>query len=130
MDQVQNELSHYGVPGMRWGTRRSGSISKSGSAKKGPPSEDFKRMQDMKKRGTKNLTTAELKELTGRMQLEKQYKDLSKASVSKGKAYVSDLFKSTGKEIAKETVKNVAKKGIESGAKYVADILTDVGKAY
>ena len=126
----QNELSHYGVPGMRWGVRRSGTSSTSGRTKKGPPSEDYKRMQDMKKRGTKNLSTAELKELTGRMQLEKQYKDLSKASVSKGRAYVSDLFKTTGKEIAKETVKNAAKKGIASGAKYVADLLTTAGQAY
>ena len=84
----------------------------------------------MKKRGTKNLTTAELKELTGRMQLEKQYKDLSKASVSKGKAYVSDLLKTTGKEVAKETLKNAAKKGLENSTKYVTDLMTDIGKAY
>lgn len=126
----QNELSHYGVPGMRWGVRRSGASSTSSRIKKGPPSDDFKKMQDMKKRGTKNLTTAELKELTGRMQLEKQYKDLSKAQVSKGKAYVTDLFKTTGKEIAKESLKTAAKKGIENGAKYVADILTTAGQAY
>lgn len=126
----QNELSHYGVPGMKWGVRRSGTSSKSSKNKKGPPSDDYKRMQEMKKRGTKNLTTAELKELTGRMQLEKQYKDLSKASVSKGKAYVSDLLKTTGKEVAKETLKNAAKKGLENSTKYVADFMTDIGKAY
>ena len=44
----QNELSHYGVPGMKWGVRRSGASSTSSKTKKGPPSEDFKRMQDMK----------------------------------------------------------------------------------
>lgn len=126
----QNELSHYGVPGMRWGVRRSGASATSGKTKKGPSSEDFKRMQDMKKRGTKNLTTAELKELTGRMQLEKQYKDLSKAQVSKGKAFVQDTLKSTGKEVAKEALKNAAKKGLENGVKYVADFMTTAGQAY
>ena len=121
-----DELTHYGVPGMRWGVRRSTSSTSGPSAKKkGPPSDDYKRMQDMKKRGTKNLTTAELKELTGRMQLEKQYKDLSK-----GKAYVKDLLKTSGKELAKETLKNAGKKGIEKGAKYVADFLTTAGQAY
>ena len=126
----QNELSHYGVPGMKWGVRRTGASSASSKTKKGPPSEDYKRMQDMKKRGTKNLSTAELKELTGRMQLEKQYKDLSKASVSKGRAFVKDTLKSTGKEIAKETIKNAAKKGIGSSVKYVADFMTTAGQAY
>lgn len=122
----QNELSHYGVPGMRWGVRRSGVSSTPGKTKKGPPSEDYKRMQDMKKRGKKNLTTAELKELTGRMQLEKQYKDLSKASVSAGRKYTTDLMK----EIGKETVKGAVKKGIGSSVKYVADFMTTAGQAY
>ena len=126
----QNELSHYGVPGMRWGVRRSGASSTSSRIKKGPPSEDFKRMQEMKKRGTKSLSTSELRELTGRMQLEKQYKDLSKASVSKGRAFVEDTLKSTGKEIAKETIKNAAKKGIENSIKYVADFMTTASQAY
>lgn len=126
----QNELSHYGVPGMRWGVRRSGASSTSSRIKKGPPSEDFKRMQDMKKRGTKNLTTSELRELTGRMQLEKQYKDLSKAQVSKGKVFVQDTLKSTGKEVAKEALKNATKKGLENGVKYVADFMTTAGQAY
>ena len=126
----QNELSHYGVPGMRWGVRRSGASSTSSRIKKGPPSDDYKRMQEMKKRGTKTLTTAELKELTGRMQLEKQYKDLSKASVSAGKKYVTDLLKDSGKEVAKEAIKNGLKTGAKNGAKYVADLVTDIGKAY
>ena len=126
----QNELSHYGVPGMKWGVRRSGTSSTSSKIKKGPPSDDYKRMQEMKKRGTKNLTTAELKELTGRMQLEKQYKDLSKASVSAGKKYVTDLFKDSGKEVAKEAIKNGLKTGAKNGAKYVANLMTDIGKAY
>ena len=126
----QNELSHYGVPGMRWGVRRSGVSSMPGKTKKGPPSEDYKRMLDMKKRGTKNLTTSELRELTGRIQLEKQYKDLSKAQVSKGKAFVQDTLKSTGKEVAKEALKNAAKKGLENGVKHVADFMTTAGQAY
>ena len=122
----QNELSHYGVPGMRWGVRRSGVSSTPCKTKKGPPSEDYKRMLDMKKRGTKNLTTSELRELTGRMQLEKQYKDLSKASVSAGRKYTTDLMK----EIGKETVKGTVKKGIGSSVKYVADFMTTAGQAY
>ncbi len=84
------ELYHYGVKGQRWGYRKD--EPSSGSRKKKAPtpaSEDYKRAQQLKarsKKGSKSLTTQELKELTNRMQLEQQYSKLKTDSSKSTKA--------------------------------------------
>ena len=46
--------------------------------------EDFEKSREIKKKGYKNLSTKELKELTNRMQLEKQLRELKVSDYSKG----------------------------------------------
>jgi len=79
--QVKNDLAHFGVSGMKWGVRKG---SSSGSAKKTSGSEDYQSAQSLKKKGSKNLSTKELKDLTQRMQLEQQYKNLDPGKYKKG----------------------------------------------
>lgn len=80
-----SELYHYGVPGMKWGKRR----SRSSSSTKG--SEDHEKAKELKLKGTKNLSNAELKTLNQRMQLESQYKNLDPSKVKKGMKIVSGV---------------------------------------
>ena len=47
-------------------------------------SKDYTNARAMQKRGTKNLSTKELKDLTTRLQLEQQYKNLNKTDLEKG----------------------------------------------
>ena len=47
-------------------------------------SEDYQKSKEMLKRGSKNLSTKELKELTTRLQLEQQYKNLNPSDTKKG----------------------------------------------
>ena len=49
-----------------------------------PGSPDHERSRELKRRGTKNLSTKELQELTQRLQLEKRYKDLTPSNLKKG----------------------------------------------
>ena len=68
-----NELKHYGVLGMRWGRRKSAS-----STTLTNPSKDHVRKTQLKKKKISEMTNDELKEITNRLQLEKQYNDAFK----------------------------------------------------
>lgn len=76
-------LKHHGILGMRWGVRRA--TGSDGRVKKTPAgSEDYKTSRALRSKGSKNLSTSELKTLTTRLQLEKQYKDLNPSDVQRG----------------------------------------------
>ena len=75
-------LYHFGIPGMKWGHRKSNS-----SVTKGReliPSEDHKRKVALKKKKIPEMSNGELQELTNRLQLENKYKTLNPKKVSKG----------------------------------------------
>ena len=71
------DLYHFGIPGMRWGVRRGSKSTPKGSS-------DYLESRSLKKKGVKNLSTAELKTLTTRTQLETNYKNLNPSVVKKG----------------------------------------------
>ena len=54
-------------------------------------SEDYQKSKEMLKRGAKNLSTKELKDLTTRLQLEQQYKNLNPSDVKKGMNIVKGI---------------------------------------
>lgn len=116
-------LYHYGILGMKWGKRKSQSGRTTTSSKKAAESQsdDHKKKTNLKKKKVSEMSNAELKDLTTRMQLEKQYKDLRKTEVSAGKKFVNDLIKDVGKELVKEMVKSNAKSGISTLKKALND---------
>lgn len=121
MVERSDQLVHYGIKGMRWGIRRTEAqlarargelpsqqktANKSGglfskkkktTAKKEEPKKTEKKISEM--------SDEELRAKINRLQLEKQYRDLSPKQVSKGRAFYE-------KNIApalNETIKNIAK---------------------
>jgi hypothetical protein len=52
------------------------------------------------------MSNDELRDLTTRLQLERQYKDLRKQDVSTGRKFVQDLLLDVGKDIVKSSVKS------------------------
>lgn len=113
-------LSHHGIKGMKWGVRRSeaelararGESPKTSSAKSKKIGGIFKKKSSATKSEAKpksknisEMSDDELRGMVNRLQLEKQYRDLSPKQVSKGKAFYD---KYVAPAVA-DTVRNVAK---------------------
>lgn len=79
---MDNTLQHVGVLGMKWGRRKARVAS--------PEAARTKALLKTKK--LDELTNEELRTVTTRLQLEKQFKDLTKKDVSKGQKIVRDIL--------------------------------------
>lgn len=121
---MENTLQHHGILGMKWGVRRyqnaDGTLTAAGKARKNEKKTDETTQKDSSKSsvsGSKSssttkklneMTDAELKEKINRLQLEKQYKELSsnenQVKISRGKKFVVDVLEASGKNIATQAV--------------------------
>lgn len=97
--KMENELYHYGILGMKWGVRRSrpsSSGSTNRSRKKQTIDPSYKKAHTKKK--LKYMSDDELREINKRLNMEKNYKDLTRTK-GKGKKVV-DAFVGTAGTIA------------------------------
>lgn len=88
---MENELTHYGIKGMKWGVRRyqnkDGSYTPAGRKRRNW-SEDAITAREIKKKKVKQMSNAELKKLNERTRLEQEYSRLNPSTVKKGWTYV------------------------------------------
>lgn len=103
-----DELYHYGVLGMKWGHRKSEGGSSS-IFRRREKSEDYKTVEAIRKKKIKEMSNEELRTANNRLQLEAQYKNLTKRRIFAGEQfardYVNDVAKETRKTAAKTAVK-------------------------
>lgn len=122
-----NDLTHYGVKGMRWGVRkdlsptpasvteRPGRSLKTTGGVNQPATQDAinaaKLRQKAKKSTTDSLSNEELKRLVARMNLEQQYSNLTKQRQPFYVSMVRDLVKQEGsKQVRQLAIEAVKKK--------------------
>ena len=110
---AQNELTHYGVLGMKWGVRRTEAQLARARAKRAveEPHEDYTRAHT--KKSVKSMSDKELKDVNKRLQAEDQYNQLTKKKVSAGQKFVTGVLITVGTQIATKYVSRYANKGID-----------------
>lgn len=102
-------LAHYGILGMKWGKRKAKASTN--------PSEDHKRAQSLKGKKISEMSNSELRDLTQRLQLERQYKDLKKSEISEGQKLVTGILKDIGRDMLKEAIRSGVKAGSKASSK-------------
>lgn len=93
---MDNSLIHYGTKGMKWGVRRyqnkDGSLTPAGKKRYSEDeSEDYKKAHSGK--SVKTMSDAELRSRLNRLQMERQYSQLSASDVNKGKQFLDKTIK-------------------------------------
>lgn len=91
----EDVLMHYGVKGMRWGKRQASSESSSSGSSGKPKREvsaDHAKVAQLRTKKSSEMSNAELKALTNRLNLEKNYASLTPHAGSRGKAAVATLI--------------------------------------
>lgn len=115
MDDV---LKHYGILGMKWGVRRTPEqLSRDRrSRKKKDRSEnehgDYKKAHASN--SVKSMSDSELRSRLNRLQMEKQYSQLTSKEKSAGAKFVSDVLREAAKNTASKYVSQYMSKGVES----------------
>lgn len=84
----QDVLQHYGVPGMKWGVRRSDKqLARAAAARADAPEHTRARELHSVARsgGTRKLSNKELQELNSRLNLEQNYRNLTTKTTQKNR---------------------------------------------
>lgn len=141
-----NELMHYGVPGMKWGVRRTpaqlgkkktsssrfllGKKKAKTKAKTKTKSESSKEETAPKKKSVKEMSDEELNAAINRMRLEQTYVSLSPQKVSMGKkiakTILNDVVVPAATDVGRQMVKTALTR---AGNKTLEEVFKDFSEA-
>lgn len=111
---MENELYHYGVKGMKWGVRRTPAQLGRSTGSNHPTEnlhDDYKRAHGTK--SVKSMSDSELRQRINRLQMEKQYNQLTQQECSSGKQFVKQVLRESAKQTASKYVSKYMSKGID-----------------
>ena len=140
-----DELMHYGVPGMKWGVRRtpaqlgrkktSSSKSLFGKKKPKPKAKAKTKSESSKeetapKKSVKEMSDDELNAAIRRMQLEQTYASLSPKKVSTGKAVTKRILNNIIVPAAEDVGRQMVKTALtRAGNKTLSEVFKDFNEA-
>ena len=141
-----DELMHYGVPGMKWGVRRTpaqlgrkktssskslfGKKKSKSKAKAKTKSESSKEETAPKKKAVKEMSDDELNAAIRRMQLEQTYASLSPQKVSTGKAITKRILNNIVVPAAEDVGRQMVKTALtRAGNKTLSEVFKDFSEA-
>lgn len=139
-----DELMHYGVPGMKWGVRRTPAQlgrkktsssrfllgKKKTKTKAKTKSESPKEETAPKKKSVKEMSDDELNAAIRRMQLEQTYVSLSPKQVSRGKAVATRILNNVVVPAAEDVGRQMVKTALtRAGNKTLAEVFKDFSEA-
>lgn len=110
-------LLHYGIKGQKWGIRRfqrkDGSLTPAGKKRYADDDyhEDYRRAHDSK--SVRTMSDQELRNRLNRLQMERQYNQMTTSKFDAGKKVVTDILANAGKETAKNYIAKYMSKGID-----------------
>lgn len=100
-----DEIKHYGTKGMRWGFRKATTRGSTPASKRKAKVDNGDKKEEPKKKSAKDLTDSELRDAINRVQLEKQYNQLT--TPQKAESVVSSVLKTAGKQVATQVITQV-----------------------
>ena len=121
-----SELLHYGILGMKWGVRRTpGQLRRARGELKSESDDGSKKTKLSKsssssgKKRTSEMTEDELRSKIQRLELEKRYKDLMKATApppksTKGRDFVQRVLEKSGENIMTQLTTVVMGKAVNA----------------
>lgn len=116
-----NTLTHYGVKGMKWGVRRSsarlGNAIRTAKQRRSQNSSEYHH-EDHKKahssKSVKSMSDKELRERINRLQMEKQYSQLTRRDKLIGEKFVKGVLTNAAQQTTSKYVSKYMSKGVEA----------------